>query len=91
MIIDGKKVGEISNGETKEFPIPAGQHQICLKIDWCGSNTVEFTVAESEKPTFHARSNLRGRPWLTLWYVFFARDSYLLIEQDSGSSSRSRA
>ncbi len=91
IIIDGKKIGEISNNETKEFPIAPGQHRICLKIDWCGSNTVAFTVAESERPAFYARSNLRGsRVWFTLWYVLFAPDSYLLIERASDSLSESK-
>jgi hypothetical protein len=34
VVVDGKTVGEIRNGETKEFPMSAGQHDVSLKIDW---------------------------------------------------------
>jgi hypothetical protein len=81
VIVDGEEVGEISNGETKDFRVSPGHHQIRLKIDWCGSNILAFEVAEGDKPTFYAKSNLRrGRVWLGLWYALFARGRYLLIE-----------
>jgi hypothetical protein len=82
VIIDGNLVGEIRDGETKEFPISNGQHDLSLKIDWCGSNTIRFTVAQGDLLTFGARSNLRGPKVLAaLWYALFAQSSYLLIEQ----------
>jgi hypothetical protein len=39
VVVDGKKVGEIRNRETKNFlsPVSGGQHDLSLKIDWCGS------------------------------------------------------
>jgi hypothetical protein len=68
--------------ETKEFPISPGQHDLSLKIDWCGSKTIQFTVADGDVLTFDAKSNLRGpRLLAALWYALFARSSYLLIEQ----------
>ena len=82
VILDGKATGEVRNGETKEFPISPGQHALSLKIDWCGSRTVEFTVAGEDALTFDAKSNLRGPKLLAaMWYVLFARSSYLRIEQ----------
>jgi len=82
VIIDGVASGAIKNGETKEFPIAAGQHEVSLKIDWCGSRAVRFAAAEGDVLTFDARSNLTGLKILAaLWYVCFKRNSYLLIEQ----------
>jgi hypothetical protein len=82
VIVDGKTAGEIRNGETKESPISRGQHDLSLKVDWCGSKTIQFTVADGDVLTFDAKSNLRGpRLLLALWYSLFARGSYLLIEQ----------
>ena len=46
--IDGKKVGTIANGETKEFNISAGYHSIFTKIDWCGSPTLSVNMNELE-------------------------------------------
>ena len=46
--IDGQKAGTISNGETKEFDIPAGDHVLRTKIDWCGSKDYPVSVSENE-------------------------------------------
>ncbi|UMB60676.1 hypothetical protein MHL31_00340 [Lutibacter sp. A80] len=47
--IDGKKIGTIANGETKEFEITAGTHKINGKIDWCKSpiKTINFLENKS--------------------------------------------
>jgi hypothetical protein len=75
--------GEIGNGETKEFSISSGQHDLSLKIDRCGSKTMQFTVAEGAALTFGAKSNLRGlKPLAALWYALFAWSSWIvLVEQ----------
>jgi hypothetical protein len=82
VVIDGAVVGLVSNGETKEFAVSPGHHRLYMKIDWCGSKPVEFTVTERDAVTFQARSNLRGRKLFgALWYALFDRDSYILLEQ----------
>jgi hypothetical protein len=81
VIVDGREVGEVRDGETKEFPVAGGTHQLRLKIDWCGSKTVSFTVSEMETAIFQAKSNLRGgKLFAALRFVLFDRDSYLLLE-----------
>jgi hypothetical protein len=89
VIVDGTKVGEVRNGETKQFFITPGQHQFWLKIDWCGSKTVDFTVSEGDEIRFCAKSNLRGiRVLAAVWYALFDRNSYLLLERKANSSSQ---
>jgi hypothetical protein len=84
VVLDDKKIGELRNGETKEFSIPPGPHKLSLKIDWCGSRALNVTATEGKTLSFRASSNLRGlRLLLNLWYIIFARNSYLLIEQAS--------
>lgn len=46
--IDSKKMGTISNGETKDFDIDAGSHQINAKIDWCKSPVIDFQAVENQ-------------------------------------------
>lgn len=48
LYLDGKKIGTIANGQTKQFETTAGQHSLVAKIDWCSSETVSFTLNESE-------------------------------------------
>jgi hypothetical protein len=89
VIVDGKRVGNLKAGETKQFPVSVGPHSLSLKIDWCGSNTIQFTAAEADDLAFYAKSNLRGsKLWNALWHVIFARDSYLVLEQGSSPQSK---
>ena len=46
--LDGKKIGTIANGETKEFNVEEGAHKINGKIDWCKSPTIEITFTENK-------------------------------------------
>ncbi|MEI2738519.1 MAG: hypothetical protein V9F01_07025 [Chitinophagaceae bacterium] len=46
--LDGVRLGTVSNGETAEFEIAEGAHQLKAKIDWCRSNEESFTVSAGE-------------------------------------------
>lgn len=48
IFIDGKQVGIIANGETKEFTTTSGQHAVTAKIDWYSSPDISINVDESE-------------------------------------------
>jgi hypothetical protein len=51
--IDGNPVGEIAQGETKDFFVPPGKHRVRLTIDrlW-GSREVALQVGEGEVAEF---------------------------------------
>jgi hypothetical protein len=85
VVVDGRKIGKLRNGETREFSIEPGSHTIRAKIDWCGSHTQQFTAAEGEPLFFRIKSNLRGTDLAKIFrYVIFENDSYLNIEQLPG-------
>ena len=48
VVVDEAVVGQVSNGETKEFSLSPGHHEVRMKIDWCGSRPVEFTATERD-------------------------------------------
>lgn len=80
VLIDGTEVGTIDNGESKTFSVEPGPHEMVLKIDWCGSNTVKFDLPVSRSIGFECGSNLRGVGiFLSFYYVLFARDQYLWL------------
>lgn len=82
VILDGAKIGEVRNGQTQQFAIAPGQHTLSLKIDWCVSNTIDFTSAGDEEIRFKAKSNLQDlKIFAALWYVIFDRHSYLMLER----------
>jgi hypothetical protein len=48
LFIDNQKIGTISNGQTKDFDIPAGRHSLIAKIDWCSSQELFFEINNNE-------------------------------------------
>ena len=48
IFIDGKQVGTIANGETKDFPTTVGQHIVTAKVDWCSSPELSIEPKESQ-------------------------------------------
>ncbi len=49
IFLDGKKIGTIANGQTKEFEMPPGQHTLIAKIDWCSSPEISLTINETDR------------------------------------------
>lgn len=45
--IDGQRGGTINEGEYFERSLPEGIHDLYLRIGWCRSQRVSFTVARS--------------------------------------------
>lgn len=61
--IDGKKVGTIANGETKEFSVSAGRHSIVNKIDWGSSRAITFEISDDDVKDFQV-SGFKNAKWL---------------------------
>ena len=61
--IDGRNIGTIANGETKEFPITAGQHKVIARIDWCSSQEIDFEVGETQTIFFRIGGFKNGK-WI---------------------------
>jgi capsid portal protein len=76
--LDHKKIGEIKNGESKNFEVDAGKYVLKAKIDWCTSNEIHLEIGSGET----LRYNLAGRnPFFGLYYVTFGRKKYLNLKQ----------
>jgi len=75
--IDGKKIGTIANGETKEFNVSPGQHSIVTKIDWCSSPTVTFDISDDEVRNFKV-GGFKNAKWLMPTAVIVFLLSYIV-------------
>ena len=81
VMLDGKEIGSIADGESKEFVVPPGNHDLRLKIDWCGSRVAKIELKVGENIAFRCGSALRGYKLLfSLYYAIVARDRYLWLE-----------
>ena len=83
VLLDGREIGRIGNGQEKRFEIDPGQHQLAMKIDWCTSAPVRFLAVNGQSSKFRCGSGLRGiRLLFMLYYVIFARSKYLWIRTE---------
>ena len=44
IMVDSNQVGTIKRGQRVELPVSRGEHELCLKIDWCASPAITFSV-----------------------------------------------
>ncbi len=81
VILDGNVIGQIHDGEVFEYAPSPGSHALRLKIDWCGSNQLDFAAKDNETVDFEC-GGLRGyKRWLVFWILIFQRNRYLWLEQ----------
>lgn len=84
LVLDNKELSLIANGETKDFEITAGVHTLQAKIDWCSSNRLTFTVAESGIKSFDLSSFAKKSTlgiFSAIYYITFGAGKYLNIEE----------
>jgi hypothetical protein len=80
VLLDGQDIGEIRQGETREFPV-SGRHSLQLKVDWCTSPSREFEAGE-EPVSFYCKTNMGGlRVFLAFYYIFFGRHAWIRLER----------
>jgi hypothetical protein len=53
LYLNGEILGYIDNGETIEYDLPGGDHKLVAKIDWCGSQQIDFNLEEHESQIFN--------------------------------------
>lgn len=63
IVLDGKKIGKIADGEKKEFEVTPGEHTLKFSIDWTCSKEETFTIREAESKTFIV-SGFKGARWM---------------------------
>jgi hypothetical protein len=82
IFVDDKIVGRVWAEGSIEIPVTPGNHIIAIKIDWCGSNKLPFSIREGESLHFECSSNLMGlRFFLAPIYIIFMRNQYLWIKK----------
>ena len=48
IFIDGEKMGTVNDGETKDYEIEKGKHEVYAKLGWERSQKIELNIVESE-------------------------------------------
>lgn len=85
VIIDGKKVAVLWNGQEKELDIKPGDHTISIKqVFWIGSETIQFNNSKGQYCKFECGNNLNFMKLLILpLYGLLFRNNCIYIQQTS--------
>jgi hypothetical protein len=77
VLLDGTEIGDIRQGESKQFPVQEGKHTLQLNIDWCTSEPVTFDLVD--KPiTFVCGSH---DPLNAAFSAFFKTKDYMWLKR----------
>ena len=63
--LDCEKIGNIANGEKKEFQIPDGKHTLIAKIDWCSRPEVALDITKDQPNVFKV-GGFKNANWFIL-------------------------
>lgn len=67
---DGKRIGYVANGETKEFEVPAGEHKLKVKMGWHTSKDLIYTQFNKDMKVFYISTN---------WIVMLSTPLFICI------------
>ena len=80
--VDGIVVASVRAGQSAAITVVPGSHMLRLRIDWCGSEEIQFDVQAGDHITFECGSSLAGwRIFLAPFYVFFRTCRYLWLRR----------
>jgi hypothetical protein len=82
--IDGNLAGKIRRGERQRIEVAAGEHEVCLRIDWCRSPSVRVRLGIGESVELSAGPN--AHPLAILYYLTFGRSRYIRLAPMSAST-----
>jgi hypothetical protein len=63
ILLDGKPIGTIADGETKEFNIEDGKHTLRATIDWCSSQDI-VVYSDQGKTLNITVGSFRSAKWM---------------------------
>jgi hypothetical protein len=82
IILDGKNVGIIFATQSISVPVEPGHHSLKMKIDWCCSEEINFSIGSGEEITFECESNIPLQKVLLVpYYLIFRPNNWILLKQ----------
>jgi hypothetical protein len=79
IFLDGTEIGKVSRDSTSKYDISSGQHSIHLKLDWCLSPEISFSVQPGETASFSCGPNAAS--WRALYDATLGWKNYITLQQ----------
>jgi hypothetical protein len=77
VLVDGEPVGKIKHGQSVDFAVPSGSHELALKISWCSSRSLPFDAQAGDVIRFFCEPG--GPASAGLQDVLGAPDTYIRL------------
>ncbi len=68
--LDNRKIGEVGNGDTKEFKISDGSHILFAKIDWFESERIEIELKNGKTQNVNLKSSNLSKFKIPILLIF---------------------
>jgi len=78
VMVDGKQRAELGDDSTVQVGLTPGEHRVSLRVKWCGSRELPFTIQPGEIVRMECRPHVR--PLLALLYITLWRNDYIALE-----------
>lgn len=82
VFVDGKKIGQLKNGEKKRFQLKPGLHEVYIKANWLYSPKVTFALNDLVKLSCKPQVGIIGSVFGKLpFYLLFKRHKFVALKQ----------
>ena len=78
VMVDGRQRAEVGNNATVQIGVTPGEHRVSLRVKWCGSREMPFTIQPGEIVRMQCRPN--SKALLALLYITLWRNDYIALE-----------
>ena len=78
VLVDGRQRAEVGNDSTVQIGVTPGEHRVCLRVKWCGSRELPFTIQSGEIVRVECRP--KSKALLALLYITLWRNDYIALE-----------
>jgi hypothetical protein len=76
--IDGANRGSVKNGDSAQFAVPEGEHQVQARMDWCHSKPHQISVTEGS-PT-EVTVSTSNNPLSAMFKIVFRPSRFVVLE-----------
>ncbi len=70
IFLDNQKIGEVGKGDTKEFTLPEGKHELFAKIDWFETKKVSLNLEKDEEKVIVLKSSQKSKLTIPFILIF---------------------
>ena len=78
VLVDGQPRAEVGDDATVQIGVTPGEHRLSLRVKWCGSRELPFTIQPGEIVRVECRP--KAKPLLALLYITLWRNDYIALE-----------